>query len=155
MCVLCVDIAVNWAVLGFSPISVQLGRNYQNRLKKGGYISFQCTWGPIILELILSYPWICIALLMLKRRWWMGICGKGHMSQSKRRLLGVSLSKFPEWMRCHTPLESSSKRCSNINLGVNHFMTPIPNLAAFPRWKNSWFIFTPYFAQYSSDYKKT
>ena len=43
------------------------------------------------------------------------------MSQSKRRLLGVSLSKFPEWMRCHTPLESSSRRCSNINLGVNHF----------------------------------
>ena len=62
----------------------------------------------------------------------MGICGKGHMSQSKRRLLGVSLSKFPEWMGCHTPLESSSKWCSNINLGVNHFLTPIPILAR--RW---------------------
>lgn len=61
--------------------------------------------------------------------WWMGIWGKGHMSQSKRQLLGVSLSKFPEWMRCHT-LAPSWKVRQNlyINLEVNDFMTPTKSL---------------------------
>ena len=72
--------------------------------------------------------------------WWMSFWVKGHMSQSKRWFkLGVSLSKFPEWMRCHLCSSSSHlrkfvivkprwKKQIHIHLQVNDFLTPINSL---------------------------
>ena len=108
----------------------------RNRNRRWGDETLSCCH---ILYVFLSVNGLLVCMLWCSwPSWWMSFWVKGHMSQSKRWFkLGVSLSKFPEWMRCHLcsstylrkfVIESRWKKQIHIHLQVNDFLTPIYSL---------------------------
>ena len=62
-----------------------------------------------------------------------GYLWKRSHESIKAAIVGSFTVQIPRMDEMPHSIGKFVKRCSNINLGVNHFMTPIPNLAAFPR----------------------
>ena len=119
-----------------SHTNPKIQRKYssRNRNRRWGDETLTCCH---ILCVFLSVNGLLVCMLWCSwPSWWMSFWVKGHMSQSKQWFkLGVSLSKFPEWMRCHlcsTYLRkfviARWKKQIHIHLQVNDFLTPIYSL---------------------------